>query len=342
VVQAFISDFTSPNSNIKTSPTTAIDSTPPTTTIKCNGVACSAVTYYTANVSVTLTATDPDDSVASITRTLDGTPTTTAGATVTFTVSGDGTHTLTFAATDSAGNVEVIKSQTIKIDTVAPVISSTAICDTNGVVPTTNPNWINANATFVVLANVTDATSGVASVTTDLGVVGSAPYMSVTLTLTSITCNGVTYNYSVSITRAGSGQGVNLYYYDVIGTDNAGNVAHSNGLHTGNLSGDTTNPTTPTGLASVNGGAGTGKITLNWNACTDTGGSGFDGYHVNVFLWGTTTKAAQYPNGVNVTGATTFLFTLTSGTRYDFQVQAADNAGNNSALSAKLTNIRAP
>jgi peptidoglycan/xylan/chitin deacetylase (PgdA/CDA1 family) len=103
------------------------DSTPPTTTIACNGAACSA-TPYVAQVTVTLSATDSGGSGVNQTYyTTDGsTPTTSstvyAGA---FTLSTPGTYNVQFFSTDKAGNAEQVKSQQITVNPVGTKVSLT-------------------------------------------------------------------------------------------------------------------------------------------------------------------------------------------------------------------------
>ena len=119
------------NQNIALTPS---DTTAPTTTIQCNGVSCSS-SYYNANVSVTLTATDNagGSGVKEIRYTTDGTTptasdavspngTTYSGA---FTVSA--TATVKYRAFDNAGNAEAVKSQQINIDKVAPTLTASAV-----------------------------------------------------------------------------------------------------------------------------------------------------------------------------------------------------------------------
>jgi peptidoglycan/xylan/chitin deacetylase (PgdA/CDA1 family) len=96
-------------------PPPVADTTPPVTTIACNGTTCSRSQYRSA-VTVTLSATDAGSGVASTRYTTDGsTPTATNGTTYTgqFTVSA--TTTVKFYSTDKAGNPEAVKSQQIKI-----------------------------------------------------------------------------------------------------------------------------------------------------------------------------------------------------------------------------------
>jgi peptidoglycan/xylan/chitin deacetylase (PgdA/CDA1 family) len=103
------------------------DTTAPTSAIACNGSGCSAG-WYTAPVSVALSATDDASGVAAIRYTLDGsTPTATSPLYTLgqpFTVSQ--TTTVRYRAWDNAGNVEAANSQLVRIDAAAPTVAITA------------------------------------------------------------------------------------------------------------------------------------------------------------------------------------------------------------------------
>ena len=132
--------------------TTPVDTTPPVSTIACNNAACSSA-WYTPGVSVSLSASDPDDAVAAIRYTTDGSvPTSSstlyAGA---FTVST--TTTVKYRAWDTAGNVEATKSQLIQVDSFVPTVSITSPA---------NNSTVTGNVK--ITAAPADAQSGVASV----------------------------------------------------------------------------------------------------------------------------------------------------------------------------------
>jgi HYR domain-containing protein len=136
-----------------TSPAVKIDKTPPTTTASASGQA-GANGWYTGNVSVTLTATDALSGVARTTYSVDG------GAPLTYsgpiTIKGDGHHTVQFASTDVAGNVEATRSLAVNIDTTKPTLTFGT--------PAPAPNAAGWNNTPVSIPfTASDATSGVAS-----------------------------------------------------------------------------------------------------------------------------------------------------------------------------------
>jgi peptidoglycan/xylan/chitin deacetylase (PgdA/CDA1 family) len=131
--------------------TPAPDTTAPTSTIACNGAACSG--WYASSVSVSLSASDPDDAVAAIRYTTDGSDPATSSTLYSGPFGVSTSTTIKYRAWDTAGNVEATKSQLIQIDTVAPTVSITS--PANGATVTGN---------LKIVATPADAQSGVASV----------------------------------------------------------------------------------------------------------------------------------------------------------------------------------
>ncbi len=123
------------------------DTTAPTTTLTIAAPPASG--WYTTRPSFTLAAEDETggSGVASIEYRIAGGAWTPYTAAVS--VTGEGERLVEFRATDTAGNVEVIKSQTIKVDTVIP----TAAAEVTG-----------EETSKAVTLTATDATSGVASI----------------------------------------------------------------------------------------------------------------------------------------------------------------------------------
>jgi peptidoglycan/xylan/chitin deacetylase (PgdA/CDA1 family) len=128
------------------------DTTAPTSTIACNGAACSSA-WYAPPVNVSLSASDPDDAVAAIRYTTDGSDPTTSSTLYTGPFGLSTTTTVKYRAWDTAGNVEATKSQLIRVDTFAPTVSITS--PVNGATVTGNVKLVAAPA---------DAQTGVASV----------------------------------------------------------------------------------------------------------------------------------------------------------------------------------
>jgi hypothetical protein len=109
--------------SVQPSPGTA-DQTPPSSSISCNGSACSSDSYQDP-VQVTLAATDDSSGVEAIRYTTDGSTPTLASPVYTgpFTVST--TTTVKYRAWDNAGNAEATHSQLITIGPPAPQITAT-------------------------------------------------------------------------------------------------------------------------------------------------------------------------------------------------------------------------
>jgi hypothetical protein len=142
----------------------AIDPNAPTTAA---GISPAAINGYYQHPEVTLTANDDvpggGAGVDKIQYRVDGGPTTTYSAP--FAVTGDGSHTVEYFATDLAGNVEATKSATFSVDATAPTVDVAADrpADHNG--------WYNHDVTFTPTGN--DAGSGID--TCDAAVTFSGP-----------------------------------------------------------------------------------------------------------------------------------------------------------------------
>ena len=183
----------------------AVDTTAPTSTISCDGAACTSSPYSPGPVSVTLAATDNvgGSGLDKIVYTTDGSdPSVSNGTNYTGAFSLASTTTVKYRAYDLAGNAEAINSQLVTIsapgDTTAP--TSTISCDGTSCAPSAYPLPVS-----VTLAATDDpGGSGVAAIryTTD----GSDP---------SVT-NGAIYSapFTVSATTT--------VKYRAI--DNAGNI----------------------------------------------------------------------------------------------------------------------
>ncbi|BCJ60196.1 hypothetical protein Jiend_36180 [Micromonospora endophytica] len=127
------------------------DDTAPVTTAEVSGTPVEG--WHTGPVTITLSATDPDDG-SGVARTEyqldDATGWTTYSAPVQ--VSGDGEHELRFRSVDEAGNVEETKRVAVKIDATAPV-------STAAFAPANDEGW--HDGTVPVVLTATDAGSGV-------------------------------------------------------------------------------------------------------------------------------------------------------------------------------------
>jgi signal peptidase I len=153
--------------------TVKVDSTAPVTTA-AGSPAANTNGWNNSAVTVTFSPTDATSGVASVayrTTLNGGTPssfTTLTGPTYTASVSAQGTTLVEYRATDNAGNVETLKSITVKVDTVAP----TATLNVTGSI--INSPWHISGSANIVGA---DATSGVDHV--EYAVDGSTTFTSV-------------------------------------------------------------------------------------------------------------------------------------------------------------------
>src|SRR5258708_5059621 len=106
------------------------DDTAPTSSVLCNGGACSS-NYYKTNVTVAITAADTGGAgVKEIIYTTDGSTPTAAGGGTTTTVLGttagpvvsteSASNQVKWLAIDNVGNVSSVTTQTIKLDKTAP------------------------------------------------------------------------------------------------------------------------------------------------------------------------------------------------------------------------------
>jgi hypothetical protein len=210
-------------------------------------------------------------------------------------------------------------------DRTPPAISGWAVCDQDGLAAPATANWLHSAGTYVVFANVSDALSGVASVTASVGLVGSAPFASPTLSAGGGTCGGTVYGYrSAVLTAPTLTAGPKPVYADVVATDGVGNTGHSNAARAGDVGVDNTTPGTPA-VSSTTGPAGSGKITWTWTPPT-AGASGLAGYQVQVCNFSTGTCL---PTVVLAPNATSYPVTGTSGQWYYVLVTASSNSGLN-------------
>jgi peptidoglycan/xylan/chitin deacetylase (PgdA/CDA1 family) len=131
------------------------DSVAPTTTIACNAALCGTAAYI-ATVTVTLAATDTGGSgVAATYYTTDGSTPTMFNTAYTgpITLDTPGTYAIKYFSTDTAGNVEAVQTQQVKV---VPVTTKVSLTFDNGTVSQYTLGYQQAlqphaaNATFFV------------------------------------------------------------------------------------------------------------------------------------------------------------------------------------------------
>jgi peptidoglycan/xylan/chitin deacetylase (PgdA/CDA1 family) len=285
------------------------DTTPPTSSITCDGLTDAggcAPGWYPGAVEVALQASDnPGGSgVASIRYTTDGSePSLTNGVTYSGPFSVTSTTTVKYRAYDEAGNAENVHTQLIQVDSIPP--SSTISC--NGA--SCQSGFYNA-ATSVTLAATDSGGSGVATIryTTD----GSEPTAT----------NGKAYLGSFSLSATTT---VKYRAYD-----NAGNAE---AVNTQLIQIDTTPPTST--IACNNSpctqSSYVGSVSVSLAAEDNGGGAG-----IAQIVY--TTDGSE-PSGFNGT-AYIDPFTLTSTTTVKYR--AYDNAGNAESVNAQTINVSPP
>jgi len=146
-----------------------IDTTPPAIAIPLTGTAGTTAGTWRGPVSAAAKVTDATSGVAARTISVDGAPAVPLGDTPVV-VDGDGSHTLTVAATDAAGNVGSATT-TFTIDTVAPVLELPPVQATGPVVPTVTPNGDGSTETLAIPFSVNEAATVTAVVTDAAGAI---------------------------------------------------------------------------------------------------------------------------------------------------------------------------
>ncbi|MEV8146814.1 hypothetical protein AB0O52_01545 [Arthrobacter sp. NPDC080073] len=211
----------------------AIDTTPPTISVTSISPTPNGAGFNrSGTVTVNLAAVDNTggSGVANIKYAVDGGSTVTvSAATAAVNVSGgDGTHTVSYSATDAAGNASTTQTQTVKIDTTAPVVGVASISPT--------PNSLGYNRTSTVTVNLS---------ATDVGGSGIANIKYAIDGGSQVTVNAATAAVNVS-----GGDGTHTVSYSA--TDVAGNPSNP---QTQTVTIDTTAPTVSS-VAMNNGGTG--------------------------------------------------------------------------------------
>ncbi len=206
--------------------TVRLDTVAPATTSGVTGSTTGG--YHTSPPTVSLTATDASSGVSSVTYAVNGgTATTVSGASASFVMSTQGTNTVTFFATDVAGNAEVTKTITVKLDSVLPTL---VVDDPNQSYSLKNTSRADSWAHTCsddpgVCGTASDTGSGLATVTFALG--NGSKCWNGTDFVTAATCSSVTlpvtsgaWHGSIPFAKMIAGS----FTLTVKATDNAGQV----------------------------------------------------------------------------------------------------------------------
>jgi hypothetical protein len=264
------------NTVLTTTATNTIDNTAPTisATRLCGGSRCSAdwvgqgKTYFVyANASDATAGIDPPSGVkadvSNITTgasavalptcssncTVNGTTYTYKSAQQTANGTLTGTKAWTLTVKDNVSN-QASTTPSATVDNTAPTVASTTIAKSTGT-GLYLAGKVKASGTYYVYANVTDANSGVDTVTANVNNVTTGQ-TTVAMTAGSFSVNGTAYSYRSAALTANAGlTNGSTPTYSITGTDNAVNVTT---LATPTVTVDNTAPTanTTTKVAATN------------------------------------------------------------------------------------------
>jgi len=244
------------------------DNVPPVASASLSGT-MGAANWFVSRVNVTLSATDDSSGVAAIHFRTDGGPWQQYVNPIT--VSGEGSHSIDYYATDLAGNNESARASTFHIDTVAPVTSAQVAGTLAG-----DGSYISS---VTVTLTASDATSGVQS---EQYRVDGGPWGT----------------YSVPFTVGGNGTHMLGYF----ATDVAGIAEGASGLSiriTGDLHSVPVSTLSSSGVTGANGWyVSSVRVTL-----TATSGSGIAtsiAYRIDGNAWVTYSQPFTLPDGRHV------------------------------------------
>ncbi|NYZ79109.1 fibronectin type III domain-containing protein [Candidatus Micrarchaeota archaeon] len=204
-----------------------------------------------------------------------------------------------YNSTDNAGNVNAVQSQTIKIDSVAPTTTASAV--KNDSVAYSWGSWTNSTYVNVTLS-CSDASSGC----------NATKY-----------CNDTTNSCTPTLTYSSAVQ-INVQNTSYFRYNSTDNISNNEAVNSKTIMIDLVQPSQVTNL--VNSSTGTTWVNLTWDASTDSG-SGVAKY----LVWRNGTNVA------NTTNVYYNDSSLSTGATYNYTVGGVDNAGNYGQNSSNLT-----
>lgn len=184
----------------------SIDTAPPTISVTSISPTPNVAGFNnTSPVTVNLSAMDSGSGVATIKYSVDGGSTVTVNAAMAaVNVSGNGTHTVSYFATDAAGNASIPQAQAVKIDTVAPTAPTISA-----------PAWVNSASK----SNVPVTGTAEAGATVTLTVSDGVPAHTVTK-IVAADGSGVWNTSGLDLTSLNDG----TISYSAVAKDAAGNT----------------------------------------------------------------------------------------------------------------------
>jgi prepilin-type N-terminal cleavage/methylation domain-containing protein len=247
-----------------------------------------------------------------------------------------GAYTLEATQTDYAGNTGTSGEKDVNLDRTGPTIERSIVAST---IDTTVGGYIKSGGSYYVYANVTDAISGVGSVTANVNNITSGS-TSVSLTAGSYTVGSQTYNYR-SASRTASSISAGSKSYTITATDNAGG---SVGPQSFSVTVDSTGPTLAATIARVGVTTGgylhQGEQYYVYANATDPAGINSSTANVavsnNVLTTGATATPLTTTDGPWVIGGTSYAYrssalvansSISSGNK-TYSVSATDSAAN--------------
>jgi hypothetical protein len=249
----YFSIDTAGNAEAVNSQLVQIDNAAPTTSIACNGSACST-SGYNAAVTVTLAATDPagGSGVAATYYTTDGSTPTTSSTPYTGAFSITQTQTVRYFSADTAGNREAVKSQTVSLDAVAP--STTITCNGGAC----SIGWYTSSVTVTLAATDNSGGSGVSATyyTTD----GSTPTTSSTRYTKALNITQTRTVKYFSVDAAGNRETVKSQLIQIDGTAPTTTIFCNNG----NCQGSTYSSAVSVTLSATDNTAGSGVTSTHY------------------------------------------------------------------------------
>lgn len=261
----------------------ATDTTPPTTIIAFSG-ALGNNDWYISDVQVTLSVTDNigGSGVAKTEYSFDDTNWNTYIAPF---IINEGITTVYYNSIDEAGNVELKKNQTIKIDRTVPLITGATTT-----LPNTN-NWYNTNV--VVHFTASDEVSGIDTLTPDQTLSNEGASQSITGTATDNAGNSAEYIVSSinldktspliesillypANTTAGATINISVSTSDNVGvaevTANGTPLVYSNGMWNGSITAASSVGSYTTTIKAMDGAGNTVERTKSYSVVNPVGG----------------------------------------------------------------------